>query len=371
MSERAKEYNRVKIITGIARSVTGFLLLFLFVLLGYSSKLEQYISGIVQNPYLNLIVFTLAVGFGGAIIFAPVKYYSEFFLEHKYDLSNQTFFDWLRENVKAMLVGLVIGIPLLLAFYYLLLHTGNLWWLYFAILLFFFSVVLAQILPVVILPLFYKVEPVENETLKERITNIAEGGGLKVKNIYKFDMSKETKKANAAFTGLGKTKRIILGDTLLENFTDDEIATVVAHEVGHYKKKHILKNILLSTAFSFITLYLISLFYKLTLPLFGFKEMTQIDALPLLVLWGMVIGLILTPVTNKISRSFEYQADEYAVEVTGNGELFANALLKLNKQNLGDESPNPLVECFFYSHPSIKKRIEFIKSVSKKYENNN
>ncbi len=363
MDKRAKKYNNIKIAVGIFNGVTGFVLLLLFVWLGFSSKLEQFIFRNIQNPYFNLIVFTLVIGFVGGVIFFPLKYYSEFYLEHKYNLSNQTFFAWIWEGTKGLLVGSVIGIPLLLAFYYLMLHTGNAWWFYFALLLFFFSVFLAQILPVVILPIFYKVTPITDETLKEKIINIAREGGLRVKNIYKFNMSKETKKANAAFTGLGKTKRIILGDTLLKNFSADEIATVVAHEVGHYKKKHIVKNIFLSTAFSFITLYLISVFYNLTLPIFGFKKITQIDALPLLVLWSMVIGLVLTPLTNKISRRFEYQADEYAVKVTGEKEMFANTLLKLNELNLGDKEPHPLIECFFYSHPSVKKRVEFVKSI--------
>ncbi len=363
MDKKAKKYNNTKIAVGIIKGVLGFILLFLFLKSGISSKLVQYISRTVQNPYLILIVFAFVVFLASEIIFFPFDFYTEFYLEHKYNLSEQKFSSWIWKNLKAFFVGILIFVPLLIAFYYLLLHTGNLWWFYFAIILFFFSVVLAQIMPVLILPIFYKLIPIDDETLKTELTEIVKKEGLKIKDIFKFDMSKETKKANAALVGFGKTKRIILGDTLLNNFTPEEITTVLAHEIGHYKRKHVLKNILLSTAFSFVTLYLISYFYELTLPFFGFNNITQIDALPLLVLIAMVIGLITTPLMNKISRGFEFEADEYAVISTGKADVFANTLLKLNEINLGDEDPHPLIEFFFYGHPSIKRRIKFVKSL--------
>jgi STE24 endopeptidase len=240
---------------------------------------------------------------------------------------------------------------------------GNLWWLLFAIILFFLSVVLAQIVPILILPLFYKISPLQNEELKNRIQKLAQGAGIKVENVYKFNMSKNTKKANAAFTGLGKSKRILLGDTLLDNYSFDEIETVIAHELGHYKRKHIVKNIFIGTVSSFLTLFIIAWLYKVSISWFGFKSVIQIAALPLLGLWGMLVGLVLTPITNIISRKFEYQADEYAIISTGKKEAFISTLEKLTEQNLGDKEPNPFVEWFFYSHPSIKNRIAAIKKV--------
>ena len=180
-------------------------------------------------------------------------------------------------------------------------------------------------------------------------------------------MSKNTKKANAAFTGLGKTKRIILGDTLLENFSHDEIETVIAHELGHYKKKHIIKNILIGTVSSFLTLFLIALLYKSTLSWFEFTKITQVAALPLLALWSMLIGIIQTPLGNILSRKFEYEADEYAVSETKNPSAFKNTLNKLTEQNLGDKEPHPFVEWFFYSHPSIKNRINTIDKYTKEH----
>jgi STE24 endopeptidase len=192
--------------------------------------------------------------------------------------------------------------------------------------------------------------------LKKRITGIAEDAGIKVENVFKFNMSKNTKKANAAFTGLGKSKRILLGDTLLDNYSNDEIETVVAHELGHYKKKHIIKNILISTAASFGTLFVIAYLYNISLGWFGFTRIQDVAALPILSVWAMMIGLIETPLSNILSRRFEYEADEYAVTVTGKASAFISTLNKLTDQNLGDKNPHPFVEWFFYSHPSITNR---------------
>jgi STE24 endopeptidase len=239
---------------------------------------------------------------------------------------------------------------------------GDLWWLVFASAMFLISVVLSQLFPILILPIFYKIIPLNDEELKTRISNLAKGAGIKVENVFTFDMSKNTKKANAAFTGLGKTKRIILGDTLLNNYSKDEIETVIAHELGHYKHKHILKNILFGTISSFLTFFIISILYKSSLSWFDFESITQIAALPLLSLWAMIIGLIQTPIGNLLSRKYEYEADRYAIESTHKPESFMNTLNKLTDQNLGDREPHPFVEWFFYSHPSIKNRVDAIRN---------
>ena len=353
----SKRYNNIKLAAGISEGIVTFILILAFVWIGLSLRLENLISGSYSNIYLVFILFVLVSGFALGVLFFPLNYYKDFYLEHKYNLSNQTFWKWILEDLKALGVSLVIGIPLLLAFYYVMNRFGNLWWLPFAILLFIVSVILARIVPVFILPLFYKVTPIENEELKNRITALAVDAGIKVQNVYKFDMSKNTKKANAAFTGIGKSKRILLGDTLLEKYTDDEIETVIAHELGHYKRKHIIKNIIIGTVSSFLTLFLISYFYQLSLKWFGFAEITKIAALPLLSLWMMIIGLIQTPLSNLLSRKFEYEADEYAITSSGKPEAFKATLEKLTEQNLGDKEPHPFVEWYFYSHPSIKKRI--------------
>jgi len=357
----SKKYNNIKLAVGIGEGILSFILMLLFVATGLSSTLVNILSGFFTNPYIIFLAFVLITGLTALIIFAPVNFYSGFYLEHKYNLSNQTLLKWLYENFKGMVVSLVIGIPILLFFFYVLNKFGSLWWLPLAIGLFIISVVLGRIAPVIILPLFYKLTPIEDENLKERIERLAKDAGIKVGNVYKFDMSKNTKKANAAFTGIGKSKRIILGDTLLENYTADEIETVIAHEMGHYKKKHIIKNIIIGTFSSFLTLFLIAYLYENTIGWFGFNSITDIAALPVLSLWAAVIGLIQNPLSNILSRKFEYEADEYAVTATYKPLPYISTLNKLTEQNLGDKNPHPFVEWFFYSHPSINNRINAIK----------
>lgn len=361
----AKKYNNTKLAISIGEGIVSFILILLFVWLGYSLELEIYLSNYFSNHYVLFIAFLFVIGFAVSILSFPISYYSGYYLEHKYNLSNQTFWKWIWEGLKGLLVSLVIGIPILLIFYFSLNQFGSLWWLPFAIIMFFISVVLSQIFPILIFPIFYKITPIEDENLKHRITKLAKNARLRVENVYKFNMSKNTKKANAAFTGLGKTKRIILGDTLLENYTTEEIETVIAHELGHFKKKHIVKNIFIGTVSSFLTLFIIAVLYQNTLSWFGFISITQVSALPLLALCSMLIGIVQAPLGNILSRKFEYEADEYAITETKNPIAFIKTLEKLTEQNLGDKEPHPFVKWFFYSHPSIKNRINAIKGFAK------
>ncbi|MBN1300548.1 MAG: M48 family metallopeptidase [Melioribacteraceae bacterium] len=359
----AKKYNRIKLLAGISKSIITFVLILGFVSFGYSTSLLNNIKSILETDYFQLILFTAITGVALSVLFFPLKYYTEYYLEHKYKLSNQNISRWLWEDFKSMLIGTAVGVPVLLAFFYLLKEFGNLWWLPFSVLMFFISVILAQIVPVIILPLFYKISPINNPELKSRITEMAEKVGMKVDSVFSFDMSKNTKKANAAFTGLGKTKRILLGDTLLNEYSNDEIETVVAHELGHYKHNHIMKNIIIGTLNSFLMFFSIALLYDYSLSWFGFSNLYDIDALPLITIWAMLIGLIITPVGNMISRKFEYEADHYAVVSTNKKDDFVNTLNKLTKQNMGDQEPHWFVEWFFYSHPSVKKRIKKVNTL--------
>ena len=364
---KSKKYNNIKLGVSITKSVISFILIVAFVYSHFSLSLENWLGSYFSNSYLLFLAFILITGLAGILLFSPVNYYKDFYLEHKYGLSNQTLGKWLFENFKGLVVSLIIGVPVLLVFYFIINKFGALWWLPFAIVLFIISVVFARLLPVIVLPIFYKITPIEDEDLRARITRIAEDAGIKVENVFRFNMSKNTKKANAAFTGLGKSKRILLGDTLMDNYSHDEIETVVAHELGHYKKNHIIKNIIIGTAASFGTLFLIAYFYDLSISWFGFTKLQEIAALPILSVWAMLIGLIETPLTNILSRKFEYEADEYAVSVTRKPSAFIATLNKLTDQNLADKNPHPLVEWFFYSHPSISKRVSAIRKYVMQY----
>ena len=300
----SKRYNNIKIGVGIGKAVISFLLIMIFVVAGFSERLTILLYQYSSSNYIVLLLFIVVIGIVSSVLFFPLNYYVSFYLEHKYKLSNQTFFQWIWENFKGVLVGGVIGIPVLLIFYYLLNLFGNWWWLPFAAIMFVLSVLLVRIVPILILPIFYKITPIDEGNLRDKIVNLASESGMKVENVFKFNMSKNTKKANAAFTGLGKTKRIILGDTLLENYSDEEIESVIAHELGHYVYKHILKNVVFGTVMSFLTFYAIAQFYEISLSWFNFNEITEIAALPVLSLWGMLIGVIQTPISNIISRKF-------------------------------------------------------------------
>ena len=234
------------------------------------------------------------------------------------------------------------------------------WWLPVGSVLFFLSVVLARLAPVLIFPLFYTFKPLPDGELRSTILRLCQTVGMSVEGVYVFDMSKNTKKANAAFTGIGKSRRIILGDTLVANFRDDEIETVFAHELGHYKLKHLWTMLAVGTLSSFLGLYLTAKAYELSLPWFGFASLDQLAALPLLALWLGLYSLLASPLSNAISRSHERAADRYAISLTHNGEAFVNALHKLARINLADISPHPVVEFLFHSHPSIEKRVRAI-----------
>ena len=361
---KAKQYERIKLVSGITESVVSAVLLFLFVAFGFSKRLESYAFSFTLNPYIALMIYVFIIGSVSYVISFPVDYVVSFRLEHKFGLSNQKFIKWVEENLKSLAVGIVLGVPVLLLFYYFLLNYV-LWWVYFGCLILIYSVILAQIAPVVIFPLFYKFHPINNESLKEKILGLCTKVGFKVKGVYVFNMSKTTKKANAAFTGIGRTKRIILGDTLVAGFSEDEILTVFAHELGHYKNGHIKKNILYSIFSTFITLFILSIIYSALIPKFGFANRWDIAVLPLLALIAGVFSFLTKPIGSYISRRFEFEADRFAIKLIGNFDVFKSLMEKLAFQNLADEEPNKFVEFWFRSHPSVKRRIE----TGKKYFN--
>ncbi len=355
-SSKEKEYNKIKVRISIADIFIDITLLAILAFSGISVFIAGFASD-TGNEYLNFILFIILIGVIFSVIGFPLSFYGSFILEHRFELSNQTVLKWFLERGKSSLVGALIGIPVAVTFYFLLKSAGELWWFYFSLFIFFVSVFLAKIAPVVIFPIFYKFRELENEELKMRLKEILNNVNIDIKGIFSFNMSKDTKKANAGFTGLGKSKRIILSDTLLENFSEDEIAVVFAHEAGHYKYRHIVKNILLSTVIIFATFFICGNFYVLTIENMGYEKIYDLAALPVLVFYLTLFSLIMMPLTNFISRKYEFEADRYALEVTGDIESFTSTMEKLAAQNLADREPHPVIEFIFYSHPSIKRRI--------------
>lgn len=354
---KSRQYNKIKIRSEIWGSVLGFVLLIIFLKTPASRSLESLLLPFFPGCYPRLLAYAGVIWLFSKIVYFPLNFYTDYLLEHKYGLSNQSLGRYFLEDLKADALGLCLLAPLLAGFYYIFLSFGNAWWLPFSILMFTLSILLSSLAPVLILPLFYKISPIEDEILKAQVSDLAREAGLRLDNLYRFDMSKNTKKSNAMFTGLGKTKRVIIGDNLLENFSREEIVSVIAHEFGHHKKGHLYKNIIMSGIMSFCTFFFIAILYRGTLGYFGDYQFQAISSLPLILLWALIIGLIETPIFNSVSRMFEYEADLYSVRATGNKDVYARALAKLSRINLAETEPNPFVEWFFYSHPSIKKRI--------------
>ncbi len=360
---QAKKYERSKIILSIVQTTLSLLLIILIIFGGYSVEIRDYVDGQSANPYIQLSLFVIILSLIFTIIDFPLSFIKEFWLEHRYQLSNQTAAAWLWEQIKALLVGVVIFVPLLLIFYYLLRNAPHTWWLWTAAVLFLFSIVLGRIAPQVIFPLFYKFEPLQDEQLTKRMQRLAEAGKFRLQGVYKFNMSKDTKKANAAFTGMGKSRRIILGDTLLDNLTVDEIEAVFAHEVGHYVHKHLHWGIISGALNIFVMLFLGDRIYSWALHGLQLRGPADLAALPLLALILSVLGFVAAPLSNMLSRRFERQADAYAVQVSSRPEAFIEALKKLSVLNLTDTRPHPLIEFLFHSHPAVSKRIQMIESL--------
>jgi STE24 endopeptidase len=355
-SSGEKEYNKIKVRISIADIFIDITLLAVLAFSGISVFIAGAAS-VTGNDYSNFILFIFFIGVIFSVTGFPLSFYSSYILEHRFGLSNQTVAKWFLERAKSSFVGALIGIPVAVTFYFLLKAAGDLWWFYFSLFIFFVSVFLAKIAPVVIFPIFYKFKELDNDELKVRLEEILKNVNIDIKGIFSFNMSKDTKKANAGFTGLGRSKRIILSDTLLENFTEDEIAVVFAHEAGHYRHRHIVKNIILSTIIIFSTFFICGSLYTLTIENMGYEKIYDLAALPVLVFYLTIFGLIMMPLTNYISRKYEFEADRYALEVTGDIDSFVSTMEKLAARNLADREPHPVIEFIFYSHPSIKRRI--------------
>jgi STE24 endopeptidase len=356
-SPEARRYNRVRRWLGIADFAVGFAFLVVLLVTGWSDSLRDaaYRLGF-QNYSVALFVYLLLLLVISKVLGLGLDYYG-FWLERRFKLSTQRFRSWVWDEVKGFLVGLVLGSLVVEVLYLTIRQWPQHWWMLAWALFMGLFIVLAQVAPVVLFPIFYKFEPLDNEDLRRRLVVLSERAGTRVRGVYRWKLSEKSKKANAALTGLGATRRIILADTLLDNYTPEEIEAVLAHELGHHVHRHILKSIFVQAAITLFGFWAANWVLHYSLDHHMFEELSDFANLPLLALVSVVLSFLLMPALNAYSRFNERQADRYAFESISSVEPFITSMNKLAEQNLAERTPSKWVEWFFHSHPAISRRL--------------
>ncbi len=357
--KKAREYARIRRRLMLVDLLWQAAYALAWLLLAWSLDLRLYLSSFTHNPWLLVPAFAFVYGGISSLITLPLSYYSGFILPHRYELSNQELRDWLLDRLKSLAIVLPIGLFILEIAYAFLRAYPSFWWLYLAAFMIAFNILMAFFYPLLIAPRFNKYTPLseEHQELETRLLSLAARANTKVKGVYKFDMSRRTKAANAALAGIGSSRRIVLCDTLIDEFEPDEIENILAHELGHHVHRDIGTGILVSAALSLIGLYLASFALNWGVAVFGFSSIADPAALPLLGLVFGGYGLLTMPLGNAFSRWREKRADLYALQSTQKNKAYASALARLANQNLAEVDPEPWVEILLYSHPKLSRRI--------------
>ncbi len=364
----AREYNRAKRWVEIGDMAIGFGFMVVLLATGWTNTLSDLARRLGGDHYaLNLFLYVLFLSIISKALGIGLDFYS-FRLEHRFNLSNQGLGSWIRDQFKAWSLGLLLGTTLAEIVYGLMRTSPQYWWILAWLIFIALFILFAQIAPVVLFPLFYKFVPLQNEELKERLVRLGERAGTRVRGVYEWKLSEKSKKANAALTGLGRTRRIILADTLLQNYSNDEIEAVLAHELGHHVHWHILKSIAVEAVVTLAGFWAgnVALGYAIY-DRHMFQHLTDFANLPLLVLVSSVLSLLLMPALNAYSRLAERQADLYCWKSVPSIVPYVTAMEKLNKQNLGESHPSRLVEILFHSHPPVSNRIAAAEEWARKH----
>ena len=363
-SGRVKLYHRTSRILSVAGYVVDLAIMLLLLFAGWSASLRTLALHTSSRPWLALIIYLLLFGAITQAVGLPFSFLESFWLEHRYGLSNLALAGWVKDQLKGLAVGSVLGL-LAMEFLYAAIRRWPVhWWVVCAAAFMAFFVLMANLAPVLIMPLFFKFKPLENADLTERLLELSRRAGTRVKGVFEWKLSEKSKKANAALMGLGNTRRIILSDTLLSGFNNDEIEAVLAHELGHHVHRHIFQLIAIQGAALFAGLYLIHCTLDWLTPHFGFHGAADFANLPLLALVTTILSLVLLPAVNSYSRALERQADTYALKAIPSRDSFISSMEKLAELNLAERQPQPWIEFIFHSHPSIQKRIEFAQKFS-------
>jgi len=355
--EDSKRYEIRKYAVALTAFAIDVILLIYALASGLTFRLRDFASSVSASPWMAVFVYVAVLSGVMKLVHLPLSFYSSYIVEHQFGLSRLTLRRWLRDQI----VGLAVGFPLAVAaaevVYYLIRAAPERWWAYAATAFVAFAVGMANLAPVVLLPLFFKFKPVEDSGLQRRLERLARRTQTRLCGVFEWSLGEKTRKANAAVVGWGNTRRIIVSDTLLANFTPEEIEVIMAHELCHHVKRHIWQAIAIQSALAFLGFYLVAAALGRFSDAFGFAGPADIANLPFMLLIASALSAIALPGLNWFSRRLETDADRYALDVTGDSLAFVSGMEKLARLNLARVSPNRIIEFIFYSHPSIEKRI--------------
>lgn len=360
-STRAKQYSKRKTRLIVFELMLAVMFLLAMLFSHASLFLRETITGWSGNFYLQVGLYLSMFAGIYYLLFVGLDFYGGYLLEHKFLLSNQTVLGWVKKSIKKGLLSLLMLLAAGEVLYYLLRRFPNHWWLLATAAWLLLTVVVCKIAPVLIIPLFYKCSPLAKNELKERLLKLGKNCGVEIEKVFEIQLSKDTRKANAAVAGLGKGRRILLGDTLSRNYPDEEVEAIFAHELGHIRLRHTWRILGFGTVISFVSFYVTSLLFKEAVAYFAFNEIYDVAGFPLLALILTTVGLILLPIQNGYLRHLEKQADMFAIEHIEDPQSFASAMTKLADQNLADPSPGRLEVLLLYDHPPISRRLRYVR----------
>jgi STE24 endopeptidase len=349
---------------GLIESIFGNILIIVFFFGGLLNIYNSWIMSFNLPFILSGIIFFIILSYIKTLLSIPFDLYGTFKIENKYGFNTMTWKLWITDFIKSILLSTILMGIMASSAFFLIRTSPDYWWFFVWLFFLLFSLFMMYISPYVIEPLFNKFTPVDDEGMEDSIKDLMKKAGTKVNRVFKMDASKRSKHTNAYFTGIGKVKRIVLYDTLLQIMDKNEVLSVLAHEAGHWKKKHVLKLIILVEAMSFLGIYLSYRLIKAGIlnKLFGIQTDTIFATLLILGLIGGIITFPMTPLFSYLSRRHEKEADRFAAGMTENPEAMATSLIKLSKDNLSNLHPHPFYASFYYSHPPVVQRIREIRT---------
>jgi STE24 endopeptidase len=365
----AHEYEGMQQRLLVIQVVLTVLFLLLFQWMGSTplvELLERLWGG--ERGFLFHASYATILLLGFSSLFFPLSYYRGYVLEHHYELSNQSHGAWVSDFIKSLLIDLLITALLFATVYSLLASLAGNWWWVAACIYTLFAVILSTLAPILIMPLFYSFEPLAKEGLTERINERVTAADIPIAGVYRWGLEESSNTANAAFVGMGKTRRIILSDTLLKRCDEDEILAVVAHEIGHCKHQDIWRMMGLNALCALLVFFGAHHLLSRLINQVGVTQIADVSAAPLLLLSLFALSMLLVPVVNAFSRRCEYAADGYAVRSHAGAASLISALEQLSDQNLSVREPHPWIERLLHSHPSLPRRIKYIQSVEQELQ---